>query len=339
VVQPADYAIQPEESLAFCQLYAPGITQSQVSQVINVTGRIPLEIWTCLEFTGSIDTKLELYESEQKTEFAKGVIQYLEELGDHRDEAINTMMKIIIQSPDSLLEPLEFFDRKLIVEQKVGYLYKYSFINRLAQNVVWDCLLENPKYRDVVDANIDSIASTIFKSGRTNAAAKGLELEHYIILRSSLTKTFVVTVREFVFSVNELQIKRFSPSSLKSMERIGDTEKLLLVPSIENLPGFDFVVYDGPRKMAVFVQVTVESTAKTHTDKFTDAGRNPESRLVTWCALLVNALPEDTKLMQLYITSEETGVNNQLEYTAVNYKELARDYPACSDLQLTKPIS
>jgi hypothetical protein len=99
------------------------------------------------------------------------------------------------------------------------------------------------------------------------------------------------------------------------------------VPTIPNLAGFDFVVYDHQKHHVYLVQVTVEDTAKRHRDKSLEAIYDPDSRLMYWLsALKTKFWKKNPTWYEVYITENESGCMD--DYNAVKISELVDTYPA-----------
>jgi energy-coupling factor transporter ATP-binding protein EcfA2 len=319
-----DYMIQKNESKAFCQLFNQNITDLEVEDILNVVGRVPLEIATCLTIdANSVDEKIQQYSVERAGEFQQSVDKYFCET---RAEKLNFVLESILDVIVRAGRPGKkhiFFDKKLITEKKhINSSFSYSFINKIALNTVRSYIMHI--YKDEVTKQLDSVAAAVLSSDRNNAS-KGHEIEYYIITHICAHGRFIMKCNEFDIEICDLKTFYFIPLNLSS---INFTEcNSILIPSITNLPGFDFVIYQKQDHSIYLIQVTVEESAKSHRDNSISALRDGWSQLSFWLTILKNMfVTNQPNYYEVYITKGESGKKG--DYNSVRIREMADHFPA-----------
>lgn len=179
-------------------------------------------------------------------------------------------------------------------------------------------------YKDEVTKQIDSVAAAVLSSDRNNAS-KGHEIEYYIITHICAHGRFIMKCNEFDIEICDLKTFYFIPSNLLS---INFTEcNSILIPSITNLPGFDFVIYQKQDHSIYLIQVTVEESAKSQRDKSITALYDGGSQLSFWLTILKNMfVTNQPNYYEGYITKGESGKKG--DYNSVRVGEISGHFPA-----------
>jgi energy-coupling factor transporter ATP-binding protein EcfA2 len=319
-----DYMIQQNESKAFCQLFNQNITNLEVEDILNVVGRVPLEIATCLTIdASSVDEKIQQYSVKRAREFQQSILKYfLETPPVLLNAVLNSILDIIIRSGRPG-KPHSFFDKKLITEKEgIDSSFSYSFINKIALNTVRSYLMQI--YKDEVTKQLDSVAAAVLSSDRINAS-KGHEIEYYIITHTCAHGRFIINCDDFDIEICDLETFYFIPSNLSS---INFTESnSILIPSISNLSGFDFVIYQKQGHCIYLIQVTAEDSAKSHRGKSIAALDDGGSQLSFWLTILKSMfVTNQPNYYEVYITKDESRKKG--DYNSVRIWEMADHYPA-----------